>query len=125
MSERKSEERALRFLPPAERDYRALPRDIQRIFGQALNLAQHGLESVEAKALHGFGGRQVLELKESDEHGTYRAVYTVRIAEAVYVLHAFQKKSRRGIKTAPQDIALIHERLRWAEWDAAQRRNPA
>ena len=49
--------------------------------------------------MRGFGGRQVLELRASDEHGTYRAVYTVRIAGAIYVLHAFQKKSHKGIKT--------------------------
>lgn len=121
MGDKESDERKLRFLPPAERDYKDLPRDIQRIFGQALNLVQHGLEPEEAKALQGFGGRQVLELKETDEHGTYRAVYTVKIAAVVYVLHAFQKKSHKGTKTDKQDIDLIKERLKWAEQDAVQR----
>lgn len=122
MNDNRAQERKLLFLPPAERDYRALPVGIQRIFGRALNLVQHDLEPVEAKALRGFGGRQVLELRETDEHGTYRTVYTVRMAEAVYVLHAFQKKSHKGIKTDKQDIDLIKERLRWAEQDAEQRR---
>lgn len=64
----------------------------------------------------------MLELIASDEHGAYRAVYTVKIAAAIYVLHAFPKKSHKGIKTDKQDIELIKERLRWAEQDAAQRR---
>lgn len=122
MAGSESDKRRLRFLPPAERDYKDLPREIQGIFGRALNLVQNGLEPEEAKALQGFGGRQVLELKESDEHGTYRAVYTVKIAEAVYVLHAFQKKSRKGIKTDKHDIELVKERLKWAEQDAELRR---
>lgn len=122
MTDNEHDERKLRFLPPAERDYKDLPGGIQRVFGRALNLVQHGIEPEVAKALQGFGGRQVLELRESDEHGTYRAVYTVRIAEAIYVLHAFQKKSHRGIKTDKQDIELIRERLKWAEQDAERRR---
>ncbi|MEB3223003.1 MAG: type II toxin-antitoxin system RelE/ParE family toxin [Candidatus Sericytochromatia bacterium] len=122
MADNDSDARKLRFLPPAERDYVNLPRGIQKVFGRALNLVQMGLEPEEAKALQGFGGRQVLELVEHDESGTYRAVYTVKIAEAVYVLHAFQKKSHKGIKTDKQDVELIKERLKWAEWDAEQRR---
>jgi phage-related protein len=114
--------RKLRFLPPAERDYVSLPRGIQKIFGRALNLVQLGLEPAGAKALQGFGGRQVLELVERDENGTYRAVYTVKLTEAVYVLHAFQKKSHKGVKTDKQDVELIKERLKWAEWDAEKRR---
>ena len=118
----KRDERRLRFLPPAERDYRDLPEGIQRIFGRTLNLVQHGIDPEESKTLQGFGGRQVLELRENDEHGTYRTVYTVRIAEAVYVLHAFQKKLHKGIKTDKQDIYLIRERLKWAEQDTERRR---
>ena len=122
MNDNDAEERKLIFLPPALRDYRDLPAGIQRIFGRALNLVQHDLEPVEAKSMRGFGGRQVLELRASDEHGTYRAVYTVRIAGAIYVLHAFQKKSHKGIKTDKQDIELMIERLKWAEQDAEWRR---
>ena len=68
-----------------------------------------------AKALRGFGGRTVLELIEDFDSDTYRAVYTVRLAGVVYVLHAFQKKAKRGIATPRQDIELIKSRLRDAE----------
>ncbi len=71
--------------------------------------------------MKGFGGRGVLEIVESDDHGTYRAVYTVRFAEAVYVLHCFQKKSTKGIATRQHDIDLIRARLRAAEADYAER----
>ncbi|MEI9991145.1 MAG: type II toxin-antitoxin system RelE/ParE family toxin [Rhizomicrobium sp.] len=75
----------------------------------------------EAKALKGFGGASVLELVESHDRGTYRAVYTVRFATGVYVLHAFQKKAKRGIATPKQEIDLIRERLRLAERHHAAR----
>ena len=68
-----------------------------------------------AKALRGFGGRTVLELVEDFDSDTYRAVYTVRFAGVVYVLHAFQKKAKKGIATPQQDIELIKSRLRDAE----------
>ena len=123
MPDNESDERKLRFLPPAERDFKNLPRGIQRIFGRALTLVQHGLEPGEAKALQGFGGRRVLELRESDENGTYRAIYTVNIAEAVYVLHSFQKKSHKGTKTDRHDIELIKGRLKWAEQDSERRQS--
>lgn len=73
------------------------------------------------KALKGFGGRGVLEVVEDFEGNTYRAVYTVRFAEAVYVLRAFQKKSKAGIATPKTEIALIKTRLRAAEDDRRQR----
>ena len=69
----------------------------------------------EAKILKGFGGAGVLELIDDHRGNTYRAVYTVRFATKVYVLHAFQKKSKRGIATPQQEIRLIRERLKWAE----------
>jgi phage-related protein len=65
--------------------------------------------------LKGFGGAGVLELIESDEGGTYRAVYTVRIGQSIYVLHCFQKKSKQGIKTPQEDMSLIRSRLKTAE----------
>lgn len=64
-----------------------------------------------AKTLKGFGGGSVIELRDSNDGDTYRAVYTIRFEEAVYVLHAFQKKSKAGSKTAPADIELIEKRL--------------
>ena len=71
--------------------------------------------SAAAKVLKGFGGAGVLELVEDDEGGTYRAVYTVRFAQAVFVLHCFQKKSKRGIATPKEDMEIIRARLKVAE----------
>ncbi len=75
------------------------------------------------KALKGFGGRSVLEIVASDEAGTYRAVYTVRFQDAIYVLHAFQKKSKRGIATPEKEIDLIQRRLAVAEQDYRKRQD--
>lgn len=81
--------------------------------GYALFLAQMGeRHATAAKTLKGFGGATVVEVKESYVGGAYRAVYTVRYAEAVYMLHAFQKKSKSGIKTPVTDLKLIRSRLR-------------
>ena len=93
----------------------ALPADIRRFFGFALSLAQAGDKHDAAKVLKGFGGAGVLEVVEADTGGTYRAVYTVRFAEAVFVLHCFQKKSRRGIATPKEDMDIVHARLKLAE----------
>src|SRR3954470_9653583 len=79
--------------------------------GFAINDAQNGEEHPRAKALKGFGGRSVLEVVDDEDGDTYRAVYTVRFAGVVYVLHAFQKKSRKGIETPKRDIELIKARL--------------
>jgi phage-related protein len=93
--------------------FAAFPRDVQRQMGYALFLAQVGGRHVTmAKTLKGFGGGAVVEVRENDESGTYRAVYTVRYLDAVYVLHAFQKKSKVGIKTAMADLDLIGKRLK-------------
>ena len=89
--------------------------------GHALDTAQLGGKHSEAKPLTGFGGASVLEMVEDFAGDTYRAVYTVRFAGAVYVLHAFQKKSRRGIETPAKEINLIRERLKRAEQEYASR----
>ncbi len=94
---------------------RALPKEMRRSFGVALYAAQIGETPPIAKPLRGFGGAGVLELIEDDAGGTYRAVYTVRYSTAVYGLHVFQKKSKRGRETPQRDIDLIKERLRRAE----------
>jgi phage-related protein len=83
--------------------------------GVALFAAQNGEADPAAKPLKGFGGASVLEIVAVDKGGAWRAVYTVRFAEAVYVLHAFHKKSRRGIATPKQEIDLIKRRLAEAE----------
>ena len=85
--------------------------------GYALQQVQEGGEPLAAKALRGFGGRAVLELVEDFDGDTYRAVYTVQFADAVYVLHAFQKKAKKGIATPRHEIELIKSRLRDAQAD--------
>src|SRR6202051_2811888 len=93
---------------------RTLPKGVRRTFGVALWAVQSGETPPIAKPLKGFGGAGVLELIENDEGGTYRAVYTVRYATAVYVLHVFQKKSTRGKATPQRDLELIDKRLKRA-----------
>jgi phage-related protein len=85
--------------------------------GYALYQAQLGLKSLSAKPLRGFGGASVLEIVEDHQTDTYRAVYTVKFSEFVYVLHAFQKKSKRGSATPKSDIELINRRLKAAQDD--------
>ncbi len=96
------------------RDLRGFPRAVRRVMGQALDDAQHGEKHPGARPLKGFGGAGVLEIVEDDDGDTYRAVYTVKLAGVVYVLHAFQKKSKRGRATPKKDIDLIQQRLREA-----------
>lgn len=93
----------------------ALPTSVRKFFGHALDFAQRGVHHDATKVLKGFGGAGVLEVVENDIGGTYRAVYTVRFEEAVYVLHCFQKKSKQGIATPKEDIDIIRARLKVAE----------
>src|SRR5882724_8467112 len=102
------------WIASSRRDMPALPREVQRTFGVALWAAQIGETPPIAKPLRGFGGAGGLELIEDDTGGTYRAVYTVRYATAVYVLHVFQKKSKRGAATPQRDMDLVEVRLKRA-----------
>ena len=95
-----------------------MPEDVIDVFGFALHLAQTGKKHANAKPLRGYGGAGVLEVVEDHLGDTYRAVYTVKIDEAVYVLHCFQKKSKQGIETPKHDMDLIRERLKAAQADA-------
>jgi len=95
-----------------------MPETARQVFGFALYNAQIGLMHPSAKPLKGFGSAGVLEVVEDWRGSTYRAVYTVRIAGAVYVLHCFQKKSKSGIETPKRDLDLIRRRLKEAEEDA-------
>jgi len=113
----------VRWVGSSRSDLRSFPASVQRVIGQALYAAQCGEEYPSVKALKGFGGCSVLEITASDESGTYRAIYTVRFREAIYVLHAFQKKSKKGIATPRREIALIHRRLAAAEDDHKERQN--
>ena len=92
-----------------------MPEDVQDTFGYALFLAQSGKKHDDAKPLKGFGSAGVLEVVEDWHGSTYRAVYTVKLAGSVYVLHCFQKKSVQGIATPKPDMDVIRERLRTAE----------
>ena len=96
-------------------DLRAFPDEVRLEMGHALHLAQIGDKSPDAKPLRGFKGAGVLEVVENFDGNTYRAVYTVRLASGVYALHAFQKKSHRGIATDQRDIELVEKRLQDAE----------
>jgi Phage-related protein len=91
-----------------------MPDEVVDVFGYALHLAQAGKKHDQAKAMKGFGGASVLEVVEDYMGDTYRAVYTVKIAERVYVLHCFQKKSTKGIETPKHEMDLIRERLKAA-----------
>ncbi len=104
----------------SKRDYGDFATQVQRNFGFELFLVQTGQHPPSAKPLKGLGSGTV-ELIDDFEGDSYRAVYTVRFHEAVYVLHAFKKKSKRGIATAKRDIDLIKRRLREAEADHEER----
>ncbi|MFZ3127222.1 MAG: type II toxin-antitoxin system RelE/ParE family toxin [Rhodoferax sp.] len=107
-------EKPLHWVGSAKKDLLALPDEVIDDFGYALGAVQLGATPAQAKPWKGEGPG-VLELVENHRGDTFRAVYTVRFAKAVYVLHCFQKKSPSGIKTAQSDIDLIHERLKLAQ----------
>jgi phage-related protein len=108
-------ERPLCWVGSSKKDLLKLPGRVVDVFGYGLYLAQAGGKHEQARPLKGFGSAGVLEIVEDWEGNTYRAVYTVRLAGCVFVLHAFQKKSKRGVSTPGKDIALIRERLKVAE----------
>ncbi len=112
-----SEGKRVDFLGSSREDLRDFPEEVKQDIGYALYEAQRGEKPAAAKPLKGFSGAGVLEIVENFSSGTYRAVYTVRFQKVIYVLHCFQKKSKRGIKTPQQDIDLIQQRLRVAEED--------
>jgi phage-related protein len=107
--------RPLHWIASSQKDYFALPEEVKDEFGYALFVAQKGEFPDIAKPLKGFGGASVLELIQRFDGDTFRAVYTVRFEEAVYVLHSFQKKSKSSIGTPKQEIDLIKARLKLAE----------
>ena len=116
-------EKPLEWIGSSHRDLMALPTDVRRLFGFALSLAQAGDQHDAAKVLKGFGCAGVLEVVEDDAGGTYRAVYTVKFEKAVFVLHCFQKKSKRGIATPKKDMDIICARLKVADALAKELRN--
>jgi len=113
----------LKWLGSTRKDVRSFPRPVRRDIGIALYAAQHDELDPAAKPMKGFGGSSVVEIVSDFRGDTWRAVYTVRFAEAVYVLHAFQKKSKRGIATPRQDLDLIRRRLAEADRLHRERQN--
>ena len=101
------------FVGSSKRDLSAFPAAVKSEIGQALFEAQLGEHPSNAKPLKGFGG--VIEIRDNFDGDTYRAVYTVRFEGVLYILHAFQKKSARGIATPQRHIDLVRQRLRDAE----------
>jgi phage-related protein len=104
--------RPLRFVGSAYDELCAFPREVYRSIGRALIMAQLGAKAPNAKPLKGFGSAAVLEVIEDYQGDAYRAVYTVRLASAVYVLHCFQKKSPRGSEVPRLNRELIEKRWR-------------
>ena len=113
----KQARKPLKWIGSAKRDLDSMPEDVKDLFGHAIDLAQAGGKHQDAKALSGFGSTGVLEVVEDFRGDTYRAVYTVKFAGWVYVLHCFQKKSKSGIKTPKEDMDMINARLKAAKQD--------
>jgi len=110
----------LYWIGSSKRDLLVLPREVVNVFGYALYQAQVGGKHEQAKPLKGFGSAGVLEVVEDWRGNAYRAVYTVRLAAAVFVLHVFQKKSKTGVATPKAELDLIRTRLKAAEQAAKE-----
>jgi phage-related protein len=108
-------EKPLIWIGSSHKGLMALSADVRRFVGYALSLAQAGDRHDAAKVLKGFGGAGVLEVVTDDTGGTYRAVYTVKFDEAVFVLHCFKKKSKCGVATPKEDMDVVRARLKLAE----------
>jgi phage-related protein len=109
------------WVASSRKDLKRFPKPVRQTVGQALFDAQTGKKHPDAKPLKGFGGAGVLEIVEDHDGNTYRAVYTVKFAGVVYVLHAFQKQSKSGKKTPAPEIAKVRARLKEAEKHHAER----
>ena len=105
------------------RGLRSFPRAVRIEIGHALFTAQEGGLDPATKPLRGFGGASVLEIVTSHQGNAWRAVYTVRFPDAIYVLHVFQKKSTKGIATPTRELDLIKRRISEAERDHRERQN--
>jgi phage-related protein len=110
----------LYWIGSSKKDLKTMPADVQDTFGYALHLAQDGKKHPDAKPMQGFGSAGVVEVVEDYQGNAYRAVYTVKFGDAVYVVHCFQKKSTRGISTPKPDMDLIRERLKAAQEHAKE-----
>ena len=113
--------RPIYWVGPSKDDLRAFPEEVQDVMGYALEMAQRGAKHPDAKPLKGFGGASVLEIVDNYDGDTYRTMYTVRLRSGIYVLHALQKKSKRGSELPKHDSDLIRSRLRVAIAQDAKR----
>lgn len=107
--------RPITWVGSSRRDLKRFPPPVRRDMGKALYAAQRGETDPAAKPLRGFGGARVMEIVDLHDTNTYRAMYAAQFVEAIYVLHAFQKKSNRGIATPAREIELVRRRLADAE----------
>lgn len=104
----------LKFVGGSKKDLSAFPDEVRQEIGHALFVAQQGGQAPNVKTLQGFGGGSVVELVEDFDGDAYRCVYTTKVKDVIVVLHAFQKKSKRGGETPKHDIELVQSRLREA-----------
>jgi phage-related protein len=111
------------WLGASRKDLKDFPQEVNRNIGHALYAAQLGETDPTAKPLKGFGGANVMEIVDRYDTNTYRAVYTAQFTGVIYVLHAFQKKSKQGIATPKKEIDLIRQRLAAAAHDYRERQN--
>ncbi len=109
------------WMGSTHKDLKAFPAEVRQAIGFALFQAQINKKHMDAKVLKGFGGAGVLEVVSDHDGDTFRTVYTVKLAGAVYALHAFQKKSKKGIKTPPAELDIVRKRLKAAEEHHAKR----
>ena len=117
------EAKPVRWVGSSRKDVRSFPRPVRIEIGAALYAAQKGETDPSANALKGFGGRRVMEIVTSHIGDTWRTVYIARMQDAIYVLHAFQKKSKTGVATPKKEIDLVRQRLAEAERDNRERQN--
>lgn len=104
----------VRWIGSSYNDWKAFPDVVQDVMGYALHLAQSGKKAGNAKPLKGFKGTTVMEIVDDYDSNTWRAIYTIQFKGVIYVLHAFQKKSKRGIATPKTVTDLIERRLKLA-----------
>jgi phage-related protein len=110
----------LKFVASSKRDLSSFPEDVKQDIGHALFVAQEGGRAASVKTLQGFGGGSIVEIVEDHDGDTFRCVYTTKVNDLIVVLHAFQKKSKRGSETPKHEIDVIHARLKLAiakEWN--------
>jgi len=108
-------QKPVRWVGSSYRDWKAFPAEVQDVMGYALYLAQQGSKASYAKPLKGYKGSTVLEISDNHDGNTWRAIYTIQFKDVIYVLHAFQKKSRKGIATPLTELRKVNKRLKQAE----------